>query len=443
MKVSVIGAGYVGLVAASCLSRSGHDVTCLEKDEQKLAKLQSGQLPFYEEGLEKILREGLARGTLRFNRRIADSRDPEIVMIAVGTPARTDRRVDLSQIYEVVSEIVEQAVSPLLIVNKSTVPPGFGVDLRDRFLGKSRVPLSYLANPEFLREGMGVWDWYHPERIVIGGEDKTSIARLTRLYSDIEAPVLEMDISSAEMVKYAANAFLATKISFINEIANLCELVGADIQPVARAVGMDRRIGGEFLQAGLGYGGSCFPKDTCGLDFVSTCNGYAFNLLKAVIEVNNRQRVLALRKLRQALGRLHDKTVGVLGLAFKPGTDDVRESPSLEIISLLQDEGARIRAYDPLAMHNARRCLPENVTLADGTLAAAAGCHALLVATAWPEFLKVDWDKVKALMRPPYVILDGRNCLPGEKLAGAGFHYLSVGRTAVSREVRETLTMVG
>jgi len=443
MKVSVIGAGYVGLVAAACLSRSGHEVICIEKDEEKLARLRAGKLPFFEKGLESILIDGLTRGALRFGRKAAAGLDAEIIMIAVGTPALPDRRIDLSQIYEVVAEIVQLAERPLLIIMKSTVPPGFGIDLKERFLAGSKVPLAYLSNPEFLREGFAVQDWYHPERIVIGGEDKGAIAKLTWLYNGIEAPVLTMDISSAEMVKYAANAFLATKISFINEIANLCELVGADILPVTCAVGMDKRIGGEFLQAGLGYGGSCFPKDTCGLDFVSTCNGYAFNLLKAVIEVNNRQRVHALRKLRGALGKLHDKTIGVLGLAFKPGTDDVRESPALEIINLLLGEGAVIRAYDPLAMKNAMRLLPENVFFAPGVMTAAANCHALLIATEWPEFVALDWAKVKAVMRSPYVVLDGRNCLPDTEIVDNGLLYQGFGRAPALPKAVELISLVG
>jgi UDPglucose 6-dehydrogenase len=300
------------------------------------------------------------------------------------------------------------------------------------------VPVSYLYNPEFLREGHAVRDWYHPDRIVIGGDDNAAIAKLTRLYEDIEAPVLTMNIGSAEMVKYAANAFLATKISFINEIANLCELVGADILPVADAVGKDKRIGGAFLQAGLGYGGSCFPKDTCGLDFVSTCNGYSFNLLKAVIEVNNRQRVLALRKLRNALGKLHDKTICVLGLSFKPGTDDVRESPAMEIIELLLDEGVKIKTYDPMAMTNARRMLPESVCFASSALEATEHSHALLLATEWPEFINMDWSKVKALMRPPYVVLDGRICLQADEVAKNGLHYLSIGRPQFHSEPKKS-----
>lgn len=430
MRIAVIGAGYVGLVAAACLGRSGHQVVCIEKDEGKLAGLQAGRLPFYEAGLAEIFTAGLAKGSLHLSSEIAGCLDAEMVIIAVGTPARPDGRIDLSQIYAVISQVVAQARFPQLIVMKSTVPPGFGENLKARFLSRAGVPLTYLANPEFLREGSAVRDWYYPDRIVIGGDQEIAVAKLARLYADIDAPVVSMDISSAEMVKYAANAFLATKISFINEIANLCELVGADIGPVARAVGMDRRIGGEFLQAGLGYGGSCFPKDTCGLDFVSTCNGYAFNLLKAVIEVNNRQRVLALRKLRKALGTLHDKTVCVLGLAFKPGTDDIRESPALDIINLLLDEGVKIRVYDPLAMKSAQRIVPPEVYFASGAMAAPEGCQALLVATAWPEFATLDWMAVKKMMLPPRLVLDGRNCLPAEEIIKNGLVYQGVGRPA-------------
>ncbi len=428
MKIIVVGAGYVGLVAAACLSRSGHRVVCVEKDEQKLGLLKTGQLPFYEAGLAEIVTGCLAAGNLRFDRTIKPHMDAEAIMVAVGTPSRRDKGVDLSQIHGVISEIVEYAVRPQAVIMKSTVPPGFGVNLQERFLSRARVSLSYVSNPEFLREGYSVKDWQRPDRIVIGGDDQDSMDVAASLYQDIEAPVLFMDIVSAEMTKYSANAFLATKISFINEIANLCELVGADILPVARAVGMDRRIGADFLQAGLGYGGSCFPKDTCGLDFVSTCNGYAFNLLKAVIEVNNRQRVLAIRKLRTALGKLHNKTVCVLGLAFKPGTDDIRESPAIDIIHLLLDEGVKIRAYDPLANQKAKEILPGGVFFADSPLDAAAGSNALLLVTAWDEFTNADWFMMGSVMKPPYVVLDGRNCLPAEDIRAVGLCYMSIGR---------------
>ncbi|MCL6448786.1 MAG: UDP-glucose/GDP-mannose dehydrogenase family protein [Armatimonadetes bacterium] len=428
MKVTVVGAGYVGLTAAACLCHSGHEVSCIEKDQIKLAGLRSGRLPFFEEGLPELVHAGLAKGALRFGASLKEGLDAEVLMVAVGTPARPDGRIDLTQIYAVLADLVEQARSPLLIAMKSTVPPGFGLSVEQRFLQKAAVPLGYVANPEFLREGTAVRDWFQPDRIIIGGSDEEVIAKMARLYADLKAPLLTMDIGSAEMVKYAANAFLATKISFINEIANLCELVGADILPVARAVGLDRRIGGQFLAAGLGYGGSCFPKDTSALDFVSACNGYAFNLLKAVIEVNNRQRLLVLRKLKKALGRLTGITVGVLGLAFKPGTDDVRESPALDVINLLLDEGACVRAYDPLALPKAGDFLPASVFLAGGALDAAAGCHALLVVTEWPEFIDLDWMRVKQLMCPPYLVLDGRNCLPAEELKKNGFLYLGIGR---------------
>ncbi|MQL51996.1 nucleotide sugar dehydrogenase [Desulfofundulus thermobenzoicus] len=444
MRVAVIGAGYVGLVAAGCLSHSGHDVVCIEKDARKMALLKAGRVPFFEEGLEELVLFGLKRGLLQFDGQMEACQDREIIMIAVGTPARPDGRIDLSQIYAVMDEIVFRARFPQTIVMKSTVPPGFGVNAKERYLERARVPLSYLSNPEFLREGSAVRDWYHPDRIVIGGDDETAISRLARLYAGIDAPIVTMDVSSAEMVKYAANAFLATKISFINEIASLCELVGADILPVSRAVGMDRRIGDQFLQAGLGYGGSCFPKDTCGLDFVSTCNGHAFNLLKAVIEVNKRQRLLAVRRLRHVLGRLHGKTIGVLGLAFKPGTDDVRESPSLEIINLLLDEGADVRAYDPLAMENARRALPDGVFFAPGVMEAVTDCHALLVATAWPEFSTLDWAAVRPVMHPPYLVMDGRNCLAAEELRQKGFLYWGIGRPyPVQGETRNPLIKTG
>lgn len=285
MKVSVIGAGYVGLVAACSLTSSGHEVTCVEHEESKRNKLSNGFVPFYEEGLEKLLSSGLERGRLVFSGNIADALKNEVVLVAVGTPAQRDGRIDLSQVFNVATEITEKAFKSIVLVMKSTVPPGLGQQLQKRFFSGGKVKISYVSNPEFLREGQAVKDWYNPDRIVLGGDDSDALEMVKGLYNDIDAPVCIMDISSAEMVKYASNAFLATKISFINEIANLCELVGADIGPVARAVGMDKRIGSHFLQAGLGYGGSCFPKDTKGLDFISTLNGHTFNLLKAVAVV--------------------------------------------------------------------------------------------------------------------------------------------------------------
>lgn len=429
MMVSVIGAGYVGLVAACCLAHSGHEVTCIERDEQKREKIKKGQLPFYEHGLEELLAKGLESGRLNFYADLSqDMNAAAVMMVAVGTPSLPDGRVDLSQIYYVMKVISEQPVRPPVLVMKSTVPPGLGMSLQKLFLSGRETGTAYVSNPEFLREGQAVRDWYNPDRIVLGGGSRKAIELVKGLYWDIDAPVCVMDIASAEMVKYASNAFLATKISFINEIANLCELLGADISSVAPAVGMDRRIGSHFLQAGLGYGGSCFPKDTRGLDFISTLNGHTFNFLKAVIEVNFRQRILAVRKLSEQMGSLHGKRIGVLGLSFKPGTDDMRESPSLDIISMLLNEGARVSVYDPMADAGRKALLLSGCCIKSDALSAVSDCQAVVVATDWPEFLEMDWKEVRDRMDQPYLVLDGRNCLDPVKLRKSGFRYVGMGK---------------
>ncbi len=428
MFVSVIGAGYVGLVAACCLANSGHQVKCIERDRSKCDMLAGGLLPFYEEDLEDLLSRGIKNGKLCFSTEIDSIKNTEIIIVAVGTPSRTDGKVDLSQIFRVMTDISEQVTEPVTLIMKSTVPPGLGLQLQKRFLSSKNGKVAYVSNPEFLREGRAVKDWYQPERIVVGSCNPAAVETVKMLYSDLEAPFCVMDVSSAEMVKYASNAFLATKISFINEIANLCELVGADITPVARAVGMDSRIGGSFLQAGLGYGGSCFPKDTKGLDFISTLNGHTFNLLKAVIEVNSRQRILAVRKLSRLLGSLCGKRIAILGLSFKPGTDDTRESPSLDIIRMLVDEGAEITAYDPMAiLRQNAGTLPE-FKLCGDSMTALSSCHAVVITTEWREFVDMDWEKAREEMCSPRVLLDGRNCLNPNKMRGLGFQYAGMGR---------------
>ncbi|KYH32824.1 UDP-glucose dehydrogenase family protein [Neomoorella mulderi] len=429
MELVIIGSGYVGLVAACCLAHSGHKVITVEKNIGKLEKLQRGVLPIYEEGLEELFRQGVNSSRLFFSEDLRDVLPGvDFIMIAVGTPSLADGRVDLAQVYEVAQTISETADHPLVVVMKSTVPPGTGKYLIERFFSKACVPIRYVSNPEFLREGKAVWDWYHPDRIVVGSDDPVTAEEVLELYSDIDAPKVTMDVTSAEMVKYASNAFLATKISFINEVANLCELVGADIKLVASAVGMDKRIGPHFLQAGLGYGGSCFPKDTKGLDYISSFNGYSFNLLKAVIEVNSKQRILAVRKLHKEIGNLAGKKIAVLGLAFKPGTDDVREAPALDIIKYLVDEGAAVAATDPLALKNAYPLLPSCVKLSADPYEVLVGAQAFLLATEWPQLVNLDWERVKRLMREPFLVVDGRNALDARRLVGLGYRYCGFGR---------------
>jgi UDPglucose 6-dehydrogenase len=433
LRIVVVGAGYVGLVAAACLAQE-NQVVVVEKNHHRLEKLHKGQIPFFEEGLEGLVGRGLQQGTLHFSCNLREALPgAEILLIAVGTPSLPDGRVDLSQVHGVMADIVPVAEEPLTVVMKSTVPPGLGRELVSRYFSRDRCHLSYVSNPEFLREGKAVYDWFHPDRIIIGSDDIRAAARVEKMYRGIEAPVLTTDITSAEMIKYAANAFLATKISFINEIASLCEMVEADCRAVARGVGMDGRIGPHYLRPGLGYGGSCFPKDTMGLDYVSTFNGHSFNLLKAVIEVNARQRFLAVRKIKHALRGLLGRRIAVLGLAFKPQTDDVRESQSVELARLLVEEGAEVVAYDPLAMENASRVLPPSVHLAPTAVAAVAGCHCVVLATEWEQFIQLDWPLVRKIMQPPYLVLDAQNSLCREQMVEWGFRYTGIGSPLVEK----------
>lgn len=431
MNIAVVGTGYVGLIAACCLARSGHQVIAVEKDTDKLGQLKKGVVPIFEVGLDEIFKEAVARDRLNFTGDLKEALgESAAVIVAVGTPSEADGRVDLSQVEKVALATAQHVGQPLTVIMKSTVPPGIGLMLCERYFKKSKAPIRYVSNPEFLREGRAVSDWYNPDRIVIGGDDPEAIAFTAQLYSDIDAPIVTMDVTSAEMAKYASNAFLATKISFINEIANLCEQVGADIDAVANVVGMDKRIGSHFLHAGLGYGGSCFPKDTRGLNYISTFNNYDFKLLKAVIEVNTIQRSLVVGKLLQELGSLDGKKVAVLGLSFKPGTDDIREAPSLDIIARLIDQGAKVSASDPMAIDNARHnFLGADVEFYSDPYTACDGCVAVVLATEWETFLSLDWARIKSIMKPPYIVFDGRNALDKEAMLGYGFNYTGIGRT--------------
>jgi len=432
MLVLVIGAGPVGLVAAAGLAREGHGVICAEQDPTRFAVLERGSVPFFEPGLGALVSEAVRSGRLSFVRRISDAPPCDVAIVAVGTPSQENGEVDLRYVFDAVQEIGRWARKPLVLAMKSTVPPGTGSRLERRFLRDTAAPIHYVANPEFLREGHAVHDWFHPTRTVIGARGPEPLAVMRELYRNIRAPRFEMEITTAEMAKYASNAFLATKVSFINEIANLCDAVGADVAQVAQAMGEDPRIGPDYLQPGVGYGGSCFPKDTRALNAMSDANGYAFRLVKAVIEVNAGQRRRAVQRVTAALGgRLQGARVAVLGVAFKPETDDIRESPALEIIPQLLDAGAQVSVWDPRAMESARLVLPKAVALAADAYEACAACHAVIVLTAWPEFVSLDWTRIKRDMVDPYVVFDGRNCLP-EELALAGLIHLRIGRPETS-----------
>ena len=430
-KVTVVGAGYVGLIQSVCLAQVGCDVTCLDVDRTKVDRLSSGEPTIHEPGLAEALREALKSGRLRFALVGADVSSVlgDVVFVAVGTPMAGNGAADLSHVRAVTDLVASEAVRPFTYVMKSTVPPGTGATLCARMQARSRVPFGYVSNPEFLREGHAIDDWYHTDRIVIGGDDAVHIGRIKELYGSLDAPVLETDVASAETIKYASNAFLSTKISFINEIANVCDCVGADVDSVALGIGMDKRIGSDFLRAGIGYGGSCFPKDTRALDFISTLSGYQFNLLRTVIEVNSRQRLLPVIRLMQALKELSRHKIAVLGLSFKPFTDDVRESPALDVVPLLVEEGAEVTLYDPVAVDvdlaGARRC--------DDVFEALEGASAALLLTEWPEFVDLDWSRARTVMCDPAIVFDGRNALDRDAVQAAGLVYMAVGREGAHR----------
>ena len=421
MRATVFGAGYVGLTSGACLAKSGHAVTLVDTDRDKLATLAAGRVPFHEPGLDEVIAEGIEAGRLTFAHGSEIAEYGEIVMIAVGTPASPSGAADLRYVRAVVDQIAKEAPAGTVAVMKSTVPPCTGAVLSATLAGSG---IHYAYNPEFLREGSAVFDWFHADRIVVGG-DAEGVAKLRELYADIEAPIVECDVTSAEMIKYASNAFLATKVSFINEIAALCDRVGANVDVVADGVGTDKRIGRSFLSAGIGYGGSCFPKDTRALDFLSAMNGYDFNLLKAVIEVNARQRLLPVIVLRDRFGSLAGKRIAVLGLAFKPNTDDTRESPGRDIMELLVTEGAVVPMYDPIGE---LATVPDGATRVDSIAAAVKGADAVIIATEWQEIVAADWEQLASTMAADAVVFDGRNALNADAVKASGREYIGVGR---------------
>ena len=432
-KVTVVGTGYVGLIQGVCLADVGHDVVCVDLDAEKIARLSSGIPTIYEPGLAELLASGIASGRLRFATPAEgwSALIGDVVFVAVGTPMGENGGADLSYVRAVADTVAAQAVAPLTLVMKSTVPPGTGSALSARHLADAVVEIGYVSNPEFLREGHAIEDWYHTDRVVIGGDDARAIDKVAELYASLDAPIVVTDVASAETIKYASNAFLSTKISFINEIANLCDAIGADVGAVANGIGLDTRIGPAFLNAGIGYGGSCFPKDTRALDFIATMNGYQFDLLKAVIDVNNRQRLLPLIQLTRAIPDLWQRKVAVLGLSFKPMTDDVRESPALDIIPLLLEEGATVSAFDPIAgpvdLGGAVRC--------DSVWDALDGASAAVLVTDWAELIELDWERARSVMTEPAIIFDGRNALDGQAVTAAGLGYMAVGKPGRHRSL--------
>jgi UDPglucose 6-dehydrogenase len=426
MEVVVIGVGRIGSVAACCLADAGHRVTGIEINANNLQIMNSGGIPYFEPGLEELLKRGMQAGNLKLAAALPSSVKADIVMIAVNTPAMPDGTCDLSHVYTAVTQVRDALDDPTIMVMKSTVPPRTGIGLIKDYLQGTQI--TYVSNPEFLRGGRGVYDWYHPDRIVVGIDSKQGADKVRLMYSGIEAPMVITDITSAEMIKYASNTFLATKVSFINEIANICETVGANIDDVARGMGLDPRIGPAFLQAGLGYGGHCLPKDAAALNSLASSKDYDFKVLRAAMEANARQRILVVNKLKQLLGSLKGKEIALLGLAFKPGTNDVIQAPALDVARLLINEGVNLRAYDPAAIENARSLLPESVVFTGDVYSAVAGACAIILTTEWPEFVEANWNRIKEAMVKPYAIVDGRNALPAERLIDAGFKYFGVGR---------------
>lgn len=432
MHISVIGTGYVGLVTGACFAEFGVHVTCMDSDSRRIEKLEKGEIPFYEPGIGELVAKGVKEGRLSFTTNIAQAVDKALVIfIAVGTPPSADGSADLSFVKEVGKGIAHHMTSYKVIVTKSTVPVGTGETIREvvKKTLKSPIRFDIVSNPEFLREGSAIEDFMRPNRVVIGADSDQAIAIMKDLYRPlylIETPIVVTDVPTAELIKYASNAFLATKISFINEIANLCERVGANVQMVAKGMGLDHRIGSKFLHAGPGFGGSCFPKDLAALIQTGERNGYPMQIASAASRVNEIQRGRMVDKIREAVGGLKGKTLAMLGLSFKPNTNDLREAPALAISRELLAEGAAIRAYDPEAMAEACQLIPELQACRD-TYHAAEGADALVIMTEWNVFRNLDFDKLKAAMRSS-VLLDLRNIYDSERAAAAGFKYVSVGR---------------
>ena len=423
--VGVIGVGYVGLVTAACLAELGHHVVCRDIVPERVAMLQRGEVPIHEPGVPELLQRNAER--LTFTLDMEDVfRDARIAIICVDTPPTASGDADLSRVEAVIAALPASAEGAVLVM-KSTVPVGTGTRVRSELDARGRQDVGYVSNPEFLREGSAVADFRQPDRVVVGGDRPDDVERVARLYQDLNAPILTTDIASAEMIKLASNAFLATKISFVNEIANVCERVGADVEEVARGMGMDSRIGQSFLRPGIGYGGSCFPKDVTALKQLAGNTGYSFQLLASVIEVNELQKRRVIGKLQDRLGSLRGRRVALLGLAFKPHTDDMREASSIVLASRLIAEGASVVAFDPVAAERARGVLPEAVEIAGSMLAAVTDADAVVIVTEWPEFRAVLSAEVHAAMRGP-LIVDGRNLLDPSEAVAAGFTYVPIGR---------------
>ncbi len=430
-KVCVVGCGYVGLVTGACLAEIGHRVICVDNDTSKIAALQAGHIPIYEPGLDVIVARNVKNKRLSFSPTIAEGmKGAKVVFIAVGTPPRPDGSADLTFIDAVAKEIAINLKSYTVVAEKSTVPVETGEEIERTimFHNRNKIPFDMVSNPEFLREGTAVHDFLKPDRIVIGSRSKRATKVMTSLYAPLNPKIIFTDLKSAELIKHASNSFLATKISFMNSVSRVCELVGADAKQVAEGMGLDPRIGRSFLNAGLGFGGFCLPKDLEAFHYISRHVGYNFDLLRVVKEVNEDQRKHLVKKIVESVGNLKNKTIGLLGIAFKPNTDDIRYAPSLEIMQQLLSLGLKVNAYDPEAMDRAKELVPQ-VTFCQDAYDVAEKADCLVLVTEWPEFAKLNFSKIKSLMTQP-LIIDGRNALDAIKLKSLGFQYRGMGRFA-------------
>ena len=436
MRIVMIGTGYVGLVSGACFADFGHHVSCIDKDARKIAALKSGKIPIYEPGLDRLVSDNVAAGRLYFSLELKDAvAQADAVFIAVGTPSRRgDGHADLSYVHAAAREIAENLQGFTVVITKSTVPVGTGDDV-ERIIAETnpQADVAVASNPEFLREGAAIRDFKHPDRIVVGSDDARARDVMAEIYRPLylnAPPIIYVTRRTAELIKYSANAFLATKITFINEIADLCEAVGADVQEVARGMGLDNRIGAKFLHAGPGFGGSCFPKDTSALLKTAHDHGVALRIVEAVTAVNEQRKRAMARKVVAALdGSVRGKTVAVLGLTFKPNTDDTRDSPAIPLITALRDLGAAVRGYDPAGMEQAKPLLPD-VTYCNSAYSAADGADAIVIATEWEQFRALDLQRLKGLMTRP-VIVDLRNIYRPNELKRAGFRYAAIGRAGL------------
>ncbi|MGO4547605.1 UDP-glucose/GDP-mannose dehydrogenase family protein [Paenibacillus sp. 2TAB23] len=439
-RIAVIGTGYVGLVSGTCFSHIGNSIICCDIDQQKINNLKRGIIPIYEPGLEELLKNNVEAGRLQFTTDIASAiQTADIIYIAVGTPMSITGEADLRYVTSVAQTIGANLNEYKVIVNKSTVPVGTG-RLVERIIRENlqdkKLSFDVVSNPEFLKEGSAIADCMNMERAIIGATSDRAARLIEELHEPFNTNIFITDLESAEMIKYASNTFLATKISFINSIANICERVGADVTDVAAGMGLDSRIGSKFLQAGIGYGGSCFPKDTHAIVHIAESAGYEFRLMKSVIETNEKQRIVVIQKLKELVGELKGKTIGILGLAFKPNTDDMRDAPSISIIPKLLQQGAKIKAFDPIAAKEAKIHFGDKIIYEKTLYETVKDCDVCLILTEWEDIKRMNLDQVKLLLKEP-IIVDGRNCFEPDLMREKGFTYSSIGRSNVYGEKQD------